>query len=137
MVAFRIANPGLSAMLTKIRSGQIRHKRESMLDIFQGYWGACVEDDDQAKGRPSRSPFVADAIIASYPCYAHIHCAERLGIPLHLMFTASRTPTRAIPHTHSLWQSNVDSSFTNLLSYYISELMYAFHASSHICMIMD
>jgi hypothetical protein len=32
-------------------------------------------------------PFIADAIIANPPSFAHIHCAERLGIPLHLMFT--------------------------------------------------
>ena len=137
MVAFRIANPGLSAMLTKIRSGQIRQLRDSMLGIFQGYWRACVEDRDHVEGSSSQNPFVADAIIASYPCYAHIHCAERLGIPLHLMFTASRTPTKAIPHTQSLWQSNVDTSFTNLLSYYISELMYISHAPSYTCMIMS
>ena len=31
-------------------------------------------------------PFVADAIISNPVSYAHIHCAEALGIPLHLMF---------------------------------------------------
>jgi sterol 3beta-glucosyltransferase len=31
--------------------------------------------------------FVADTIIANPPSYAHIHCAEKLGIPLHMMFT--------------------------------------------------
>jgi hypothetical protein len=31
--------------------------------------------------------FVADAIIANPPSFAHLHCAEKLGIPLHLMFT--------------------------------------------------
>ena len=34
-----------------------------------------------------RRPFVADAIIANPPSLAHIHCAQRLGIPLHIMFT--------------------------------------------------
>jgi hypothetical protein len=29
---------------------------------------------------------VADAIISNPVCYAHIHCAEALGVPLHLMF---------------------------------------------------
>ncbi len=37
--------------------------------------------------RRAGKPFVADAIIANPPSFAHIHCAERLGIPLHLMFT--------------------------------------------------
>jgi hypothetical protein len=31
--------------------------------------------------------FVADAIIANPPSLAHIHCAQRLGIPLHIIFT--------------------------------------------------
>jgi sterol 3beta-glucosyltransferase len=31
--------------------------------------------------------FVADTIIANPPSYDHIHCAEKLGIPLHMMFT--------------------------------------------------
>lgn len=34
-----------------------------------------------------KKPFVADAIIANPPSFGHIHCAEKLGIPLHMMFT--------------------------------------------------
>lgn len=29
---------------------------------------------------------MADAIISNPVSYAHLHCAEALGIPLHLMF---------------------------------------------------
>jgi hypothetical protein len=29
-----------------------------------------------------KNPFVADAIIANPPSFAHVHIAERLGIPL-------------------------------------------------------
>jgi hypothetical protein len=32
-------------------------------------------------------PFVCDAIIANPPSFAPPHIAERLGIPLHMMFT--------------------------------------------------
>jgi hypothetical protein len=47
------------------------------------------EEEDAAKNgvAPKRRPFVAHAIIANPPSFAHIHCAEKLGIPLHLMFT--------------------------------------------------
>ncbi len=31
-------------------------------------------------------PFIADSIISNPVTYGHIHCAEALGIPLHLMF---------------------------------------------------
>jgi len=44
------------------------------------------------------TPFVADAIIANPPSFAHVHCAQALGVPLHLMFTMPWSPTRAFPH---------------------------------------
>jgi hypothetical protein len=34
-----------------------------------------------------KAPFVADAIIANPPSFAPAHIAEKLGIPLHMMFT--------------------------------------------------
>jgi hypothetical protein len=32
-------------------------------------------------------PFICDVIIANPPSFAPPHIAERLGIPLHMMFT--------------------------------------------------
>ena len=40
----------------------------------------------------------AEAIIANPVCYGHIHCAEKLQVPLHLFFTMPWTPTAAFPH---------------------------------------
>lgn len=34
-----------------------------------------------------KAPFVADAIIANPPSFGPPHIAEKLGIPLHMMFT--------------------------------------------------
>ena len=34
------------------------------------------------------------AIIGNPPSYGHIHCAEKLKIPLHIYFTMPWTPTR-------------------------------------------
>jgi len=33
------------------------------------------------------APFVANAIIANPVSFAHIHCAQALSIPLHMLFT--------------------------------------------------
>ncbi|KAI0385982.1 hypothetical protein F5Y04DRAFT_276501 [Hypomontagnella monticulosa] len=44
-------------------------------------------------------PFVADAIIANPPSFAHVHCAHALGIPAHLMFTMPWTSAGAFPHS--------------------------------------
>lgn len=36
---------------------------------------------------PAGKPFVADALISNPPAFAHIHIAEKLGIPLLLTFS--------------------------------------------------
>ena len=71
-----------------------------------------------------KDPFVADAIIANPPSFAHIHCAERLGIPLHLMFTFPYSPTQQFPHPlANIKTSNVDPGYTNFMSYPLVEMM--------------
>jgi len=47
------------------------------------------------------TPFVADAIIANPPTFGHIHVAEALAVPLHMMFPQPWTPTREFPHPMS------------------------------------
>ena len=37
---------------------------------------------------------VVQAIISNPPCYGHVHVAEKLQIPLHLLFTMPWTPTK-------------------------------------------
>jgi hypothetical protein len=37
-----------------------------------------------------REPFICDAIISNPVTYGHIHCAEALGVPLHMMFPQVR-----------------------------------------------
>lgn len=69
-------------------------------------------------------PFIADAIIANPPSFAHVHCAERLGCPLHMMFTFPYTPTQNFPHPlANIKSSNVDPSRTNYMSYPLVEMM--------------
>lgn len=105
LMAFMVKNPGLMPGVDSLRNGDIGKRRKGMYEIVTGCWRSCIEagdgsgqaaSDDQLKGLESYDsalvldggrPFVADAIIANPPSFAHIHCAERLGIPLHLMFT--------------------------------------------------
>jgi len=77
----------------------IRHmpeKTQMTQDILKSNWPAVTEpspdDIDQR-------PFEADAIIANPPVFGHIHVAEALGIPLHIMFPQPwYYGTRDYPH---------------------------------------
>ena len=40
-----------------------------------------------AEAQAEHEDLEVDAIIANPPSYGHLHCAEKLGIPLHMMFT--------------------------------------------------
>lgn len=74
----------------------------------------------------NKAPFVADAIIANPPSFAHVHIAERLGIPLHIMFTFPYSPTQSFPHplaNISPQKSNVDTNYVNFMSYPLVEMM--------------
>lgn len=99
LMAFMVKNPGLLPGFETIRSGAIQKRRREMKEIIHGCWKSCYEIGDGTNLHQikedlwgdtvdyRRRPFVADAIIANPPSLAHIHCAQRLGIPLHMMFT--------------------------------------------------
>ena len=64
---------------------------------MEGCWRACIEDGDgmcdaeekekYRRGTSKETSFVADVIVANPPSFAHVHCAQKLGVPVHLMFT--------------------------------------------------
>jgi hypothetical protein len=78
-----------------------------MEEIVLGCWRSCIEAGDglgapvktdsttslnfdagiNLDAAPLDKPFIADAIIANPPSFAHVHIAEKMGIPLHMMFT--------------------------------------------------
>ena len=108
LMAFMVKNPGLMPGFETLRSGDVGRRRKGMYEMLKGCWRSCFEagdglgvqpSDDYTEdyasshsgssigGNPTARPFVADAIIANPPSFAHVHCAEKLGVPLHLMFT--------------------------------------------------
>ena len=106
-------------------------------EVLFSTWGACtaedpflgipseVDDNDQVDGAVSNNgtlgemppPFKASAIISNPVTYGHIHCAEALGIPIHLMFPQPWVPTKAFPHPLSFFDTNSGWNTKNLLSY--------------------
>ncbi|OIW33640.1 UDP-Glycosyltransferase/glycogen phosphorylase [Coniochaeta ligniaria NRRL 30616] len=130
LMAFMVKNPGMIPTLETVKAGDIGRRRAAMAEMFEGFWRACTRATDDPKDIQNlkmmgdKEPFVADAIIANPPSFAHIHCAEALGIPLHLMFTFPYTPTEAFPHPlASIKKSNVDPGYTNFISYPLVEMM--------------
>lgn len=130
LMSFMVKNPGMIPTVESIKQGDIQKRREAMRTMFQGFWRACINaNDGEGDVRnvgllKERDPFVADVIIANPPSFAHVHCAEALGIPVHLMFTMPYTPTEAFPHPLArIKRSNVEEGYTNWISYPLVEMM--------------
>jgi UDP:flavonoid glycosyltransferase YjiC (YdhE family) len=91
LMAYMVRNPGLLPDFDAVMKGDVRRNRKAIREIMEGCWRSCVESGNGARTDSKQwkesKPFVADAIIANPPAFAHIHCAEKLGVPLHIMFT--------------------------------------------------
>ncbi|KAJ5638449.1 hypothetical protein N7528_000839 [Penicillium herquei] len=119
LMAYMVKNPGLIPQMKSLQSGEIQRKRAMVAEMLQGCWNSCIDDDPISK-----APFVADAIIANPPSFAHIHCAQALSIPLHLMFTMPWSSTRAFPHPlANLKYSDTELKMANYISYGVVEWM--------------
>lgn len=145
LMAFMVKNPGLMPGFDSLKSGDVGKRRKGMEEIVIGCWRSCIEagnglgppvntsrgmpltasDDSSTTGpQSSEDTFIADAIIANPPSFAHIHIAEKLGIPLHLMFTMPWSPTQNFCHPlANIQSSNVAANMTNFMSYAMVELM--------------
>ncbi|KAK5134626.1 hypothetical protein LTR08_006282 [Meristemomyces frigidus] len=143
LMAFMVKNPGLMPGFDSMRDGDVGRRRKDVGEYVRGCWRSCFEAGDgmgpaasdetiedwtarqpASAGDDSNKPFVADCIIANPPSFAHIHCAEKLGIPLHIMFTMPYSPTQAFPHPlANIQSSNADPNLTNYMSYTLIEVL--------------
>jgi UDP:flavonoid glycosyltransferase YjiC (YdhE family) len=143
LMAFMVKNPGLMPGIDALKSGEVTKRRKGIEQIVLGCWRSCIEagnglgppvetdlpNEPQGEqyslpGNPEDRPFVADAIIANPPSFGHIHIAEKMGIPLHMMFTMPWSPTRAFPHPlANIQSSDTDDVMTNFVSYALVEMM--------------
>ena len=114
-----VKNPGLIPSVKSLREGDIQKKRDMIAEMLHGCWQSCIEPDLK-----TQQPFVADAIIANPPSFAHVHCAQALGIPLHLMFTMPWSSTRAFPHPLAKFKGGeIATALINYASYGIVEFL--------------
>ena len=118
LVAYIMKNPGVIPQIETIRAGGIRKQREITARMLEGCWDSCIGKDPV-----SHTPFVADAIIANPSSSAHVHCAQALGIPLHLMFTMPWTSTSELPHPLSNFGYSTSARLANYLSFALVECL--------------
>ncbi|KAL3424213.1 sterol glucosyltransferase [Phlyctema vagabunda] len=120
LMAYMVNNPGIIPKFAAIRAGEIAKKRKMVYEILEGCWHSCIDPDPK-----TAKPFIAEAIIANPPSFAHMHCAQALGIPIHLMFTMPWTPTRAFPHplANISKSDRTEPQTSNYLSYGLVEMM--------------
>ncbi len=76
------------------RRGCAAKRRAMVAEILASTWRACTEADPD---RPDAPAFRADVIVANPPSYGHLHCAEALHVPLHMIFTMPWSPTVRVP----------------------------------------
>jgi hypothetical protein len=97
LMAYMVRSPGLLPSLDVLRGGDVARHRKMVARMMVGCWRSCIEEGDgmcdleevkKGKRRTGKeTPFVADVIVANPPSFAHVHCGQKLGIPVHLMFT--------------------------------------------------
>ncbi|KAL1740842.1 glycosyltransferase family 1 protein [Schizophyllum fasciatum] len=119
LMSYMVKNPGLMPGMESLTNGDIGKKRKMLSEMMNGCWKAC-HSPDQSTGEP----FVADAIISNPPAFAHVHCAEAMGIPLLLSFTMPWCATGAFPHPLvDISFSNAGERLTNYISYALADIL--------------
>jgi len=126
-----VKNPGLLPSMESVKAGEIAKRRKEMAAMFEGTWRSCIEAGNGMGERITainvENPedlFIADVIIANPPSMGHIHCAEKLGIPLHMVFTMPWSPTKAFHHPLAAMEyGDVDRSVANYFSFAMMELL--------------
>ncbi|KAL1695557.1 glycosyltransferase family 1 protein [Schizophyllum commune] len=115
LMSYMVKNPGLVPGMESLTNGDIPKKRK----MLQGCWESCFSPDET-----TGAPFMADAIISNPPAFAHVHCAEALGIPLLLSFTMPWCATGAFPHPLvNVKFSNAGERLTNHMSYAVADML--------------
>ncbi|CCO35088.1 Sterol 3-beta-glucosyltransferase [Rhizoctonia solani AG-1 IB] len=122
LMSYMVRNPGLIPGIESLKNGDIGKKQKMVGEILEGCFASCFAPD---YGSGEDTGFAADAIISNPPTFAHIHCAEALGIPLLLSFTMPWCPTASSPHplVNIKQSGSTEPRMANYYSYGLVDLM--------------
>jgi UDP:flavonoid glycosyltransferase YjiC (YdhE family) len=98
----------------------VPRKRAMIAEILASTWRACTEADPERPGAP---PIRPDVIVANPPSYGHLHCAEALHVPLHMIFTMPWSATCAFPHPFARIDASAHRPVENFFSYGLMDLL--------------
>lgn len=87
------------------------------------YWKACIDDPDGLRNNVDREPFLADAIISAVQPAVHSWIAARMCIPLHMVATNPRSPSRYLPHAQDAKAAAGESQLMNILSWFFPDFL--------------
>ncbi|RPB25926.1 UDP-Glycosyltransferase/glycogen phosphorylase [Terfezia boudieri ATCC MYA-4762] len=128
LMSYMVRNPGLIPSTSSLTGGEIRERRRGVWEILVSTWASCHEAYSTPMNSTPR-PFVADLIIANPPGFGHVHCGEKLGVPVHIMFTMPwAPPTSAFPHPlanlpERTKTSGIDEATINYLTYSLLDIL--------------
>jgi hypothetical protein len=80
---FMVRNEGRLIPTSKAQLDEFPECLQTTVEIMKTCRVACTSPDPLD---PDEKPFIANAIIANPVSNGHFHCADAMGIPLHMMF---------------------------------------------------
>ncbi|OWZ16746.1 LOW QUALITY PROTEIN: hypothetical protein PHMEG_0009411 [Phytophthora megakarya] len=125
LAAYMVKTGGnLIPMKIKTLTEDVPRNMQMINEIVFSTWPAVSEPDPDGDGPGIPGPpFRAQAIIANPVSYGHVHVAERLGVPLHIMFPQPWVPTMAFPHPLSNLAYTGKPQTRNYLSYKLVDMI--------------
>ena len=94
-------------------------------EMGESWWGACIGDPAGLSDDGESNPFVADAVISIFQAFDQTSIVARMGIPLHMIGTNARNPSKYVPHSQAEGFAKGGGAFKNKFSYWFQDLLYA------------
>jgi len=73
---------------------ELKQQTNTLKEIFDSVWLACTTPTSLS----GHNVYIPDIIISNPPVAVHVHVAEKLQVPLQIMFTMPWTPTHMYRH---------------------------------------
>ena len=106
--AFAKALTAKPNILLSTIKGDFEILRQALILMVRGFWRASIDSNESIDSRKklSHRPFVADSIVSCNSALTHIHCAQKLQVPLVLVSLQPQLSTSEFPNALTMSQPN-------------------------------